>query len=158
TKSADNGEFPADAEEGAVRAVEEFGNKVIRDETAPGQPVISISLTGSKPTAKRKHSRKAQDSDLKGLAAFTHLRALDLSGTNVTDAGMRDVAALTSLRELNLTNTGVTDAGLRELAPLKQLRSLRLYSTKITNAGLKDLIELRGLQELSLEGGVFADS
>ena len=50
--------------------------------------------------------------------------AVDLRGTEVTDAGLKDLAPLTHLQKLDLSVTKVTDAGLKELAPLKRLQTL----------------------------------
>src|SRR5262245_50317493 len=45
--------------------------------------------------------------------------ALDLSGTEVTDAGLKELAGLKSLRLLNLIDTPVTDGGLKEVGKVK---------------------------------------
>ena len=95
-----------DAEDKAVAFVEKLGGKVTRDEKAPGKPVVTVFLSGSK---------KVTDADLKELAALKNLTTLDLIGTEVTDAGLKELATLKNLTTLNLGFTKVTDAGLKEL-------------------------------------------
>ena len=64
--------------------------------------------------------------------------ALDLSGTDLTDAGLKELTGLKSLKMLGIGMTYVTDAGLKELARLKNLRKLSL-GAGVTDAGLKEL-------------------
>ena len=49
------------------------------------------------------------------LEELTKLRALDLSGTAITDAGLVHIKGMTSLTWLDLRRTKVTDAGRAEL-------------------------------------------
>lgn len=68
--------------------------------------------------------------------------ALDLDGTQVTDAGVRGLAraGFKALATLNLGGTKVTDAGVRELARaetgLKALVMLDLNNTPVTDVGV----------------------
>src|SRR5262249_39814863 len=91
-----------DAEDRAVKAIEELGGKVTRDEKADGEPVISVDLRGTKVT----------DAGLKVLKDLRNLQTLELAGTEVTDAGLKDLKDLKNLHELYLSGTKVTDTGL----------------------------------------------
>jgi hypothetical protein len=76
--------------------------------------------------------------------------ALDLSGTDLTDAGLKELAGLKSLQMLGIGLTRVTDGGLKELAGLKNLQTLGLGATAVTDTGLKELVGLKNLQSLNL--------
>ena len=92
-------------EDGAVAFVEKLGRQVIRDEGAPGKPVIGLNLGVTNVT----------DAGLKELSAFKNLKYLYLYGTNVTDAGLKELSALKNLTTLYLSRTQLTDAGIMEL-------------------------------------------
>jgi hypothetical protein len=150
----------------AVRAVEDLGGTVRRDDTQPGRPITEVRL----------QERKVKNADLQGIRAFKQLRILDVSytkitdtglkelqelkglrtlniaGNDITDAGLRDVQGFTELEELNLWSTKVTDAGMKELRGLKRLRALYLAFTPVTDAGMKDLTALTDLRKLELMG------
>jgi hypothetical protein len=99
-----------DAEDKAVAFVEKLaeglGREVIRDEKAPGKPVVEVNLVCTPVT----------DAGLKELAALKNLTTLHLGNTRVTDAGMKELAALKNLTTLSLFSTEVTGTGLKELA------------------------------------------
>ena len=119
---------------------------IVREDNAPGQPVVGVWLHGS----------GATDALLKELASLKQLRTLGIFGnpyapTQVTDAGMKELAALNQLQTLELGFLHqVADAGLKELAALKQLRSLKIVLTPLSDAGFKDLAALKHLQSLTL--------
>lgn len=91
-----------------------------------------------------------------------NLRALNLSGTNITDQGLRafrptDVEGSTTKNEqsgagnlsyLNLRDTQITDAGLPHLRELPNLEYLILSGTDITDKGLKHLGALPSLKHV----------
>jgi internalin A len=52
---------------------------------------------------------------VKELAGLKTLQALELGGTQVTDAGLKHLAGLKDLQTLDLSNTPVTAAGEKEL-------------------------------------------
>ncbi len=110
--------------------LEEFGERIRRDEELPGKPVVSVDLSSTTVT----------DADLKDLTPLTQLQWLDLGETQVTDEGLKHLDALTQLHSLNLRDTQVTDEGLKHLAALTQLQWVGLMWTKVTDAGLKNLI------------------
>lgn len=118
-----------DAEDQAVKAVEQLGGSVTRDDKDPAHPVVSVFLGGAKVT----------DADLKVLAALKGLKGLSLTNTPVTDASLKELAPLQGLQTLSLFKTKVTDAGLKDLAALKGLKRLYLDSTKVTDAGVAEL-------------------
>jgi hypothetical protein len=116
-------------EASAVKAVEMLDGKLTRDDDAPGKPVVTVELTGSKVT----------DDVLKELKDLKQLQTLGLGATGVTDAGLKELKSLKQLHTLILLGTDVTDAGLKELKDLKQLKTLVLSKTKVTDAGITDL-------------------
>jgi hypothetical protein len=118
------------ADEGsAVEAIEKLDGVVIRDDKAPGKPVIKVDL----------YNKPVMDEDLKVLKELKRVQVLRLSLTQVTDAGLKELRDLKQLKELNLYGTQVTDAGLMELKDLKQLKDLNVKKTKVTNEGVADL-------------------
>jgi internalin A len=123
----------------AIKAIEKFGGKVVRDDNAPDRPVVEVDLWHTEFT----------DAGLKRLAPLKRLQTLNLAGTQVTDAGLKELASLSMLQELWLGDTAVTDAGLKELAALKRLRQLWLGGTAVTDSSLKELAAL-GLKQLGL--------
>src|SRR5438552_2461631 len=68
-------------EASAVKAVENLGGKVTRDDKLPGKPVIGVNLGGAKVT----------DAGLKELKDLKKLTLLWLRDTKVTDAGVADL-------------------------------------------------------------------
>jgi Protein kinase domain/Leucine Rich repeat len=129
-----------DLEAEALRAVQQIGGKVRRDEKAPGKPIISVNLAGT----------KATDADLPRVIAFEQLRSLDLDRTLVTDTGLEFLARRTQLTSLVLTRTHVTDAGMKSVAEFKNLRWLNLQGTPIGDAGMQALVGLIELRALTL--------
>jgi Leucine-rich repeat (LRR) protein len=132
----------------AIKAIEKFGGKVVRDDNAPDRPVVEVDLSYTEFT----------DAGLKRLAPLKRLQTLKLTRTRVTDAGLKELASLKTLQTLTLAGTQVTDAGLKELAGLKSLRLLFLDSTRVTDAGLRELAELKSLQFLDLAGTQVTDA
>src|SRR5437588_455246 len=116
-------------EASAVKAVENLGGKVTRDDKLPGKPVIGVHL----------HEIGVTDAALKELADLKQLTWLSLAGTRVTDAGLKELKDLKQRNTLYLSSTQVTDAGLKELKDLKQLTRLNLADTKVTDDGVAEL-------------------
>src|SRR5438094_747126 len=84
--------------------------------------------------------------------------AVNLAGTQVTDAGLKELKDFKQLTTLDLTFTRVTAAGLKELKELKQLTSLYIDGGKVTDAGMKELRHLTQLTSLYLGGAQFTDA
>jgi hypothetical protein len=117
----------------AVQAIERVGGKVLRDEKAPGKPVIAVFLNTPAMT----------DAGLKELAELKQLRELDLTGSLVTVSGLKELAGLQQLQTLHLGETqwwnpsndglfsGHVNPGLSEaLVRLRQLKTLHLHCDK----------------------------
>ena len=100
----------------AVAELKKLGARVSYAEVKPGDVRLRVELAHAPGT----------DAALVHLKALTHLRELDLSGTEVTDAGLGHLEGLSQLQKLDLGETGVTDAGLAHLQGLTQLRTLDL--------------------------------
>src|SRR5438270_804408 len=92
-------------EASAVKAVENLGGKVTRDDKLPGKPVIGVHF----------HEIGVTDAALKELADLKQLTSLYLGSTQVTDAGLKELKDLKQLTRLNLADTKVTDDGVAEL-------------------------------------------
>ena len=92
-------------EASAVKAVENLGGKVTRDDKLPGKPVIGVHL----------HEIGVTDAALKELADLKQLTWLSLTVTRVTDAGLKELADLKQLTTLNLEDTKVTADGVADL-------------------------------------------
>src|SRR5205823_3585669 len=67
--------FAADAEDAAIKAVEDLGGDVFHEDNDPAKPVVHVDM-----------GAQAKDADLKILAAFKRLKELVLTGSQVTDA------------------------------------------------------------------------
>src|SRR5437899_2450557 len=81
----------------AVKAVENLGGKVTRDDKRPGKPVIGVNL----------NSTGVTDAGLKELKDLKQLTSLDLTGTGVTGAGLKELADLKQFTSLSLAGTKV---------------------------------------------------
>ncbi len=93
--------------------------------------VVTLSLASS----------EIHDADLKLLAAFPHLRKLDLSRTSITDAGLRELRGLRlrSLEELSLAETRVTIDGILESLASHDIMALDLGQLELTDSDLDRL-------------------
>src|SRR5262249_49181606 len=129
-------------QERVIRAIEEWGGTVERDERAPGRPVTAVFL----------NVPGIDDGDLRHLMAFPNLRRLSLLGTRITDEGLAHLRGLTGLRWLSLGGPRITDEGLAYLEGLTGVEELGLHDTRITDAGLVHLRRMTGLRILDLGG------
>jgi internalin A len=112
---------------------------------------------------------------VKAFAWMKEVRALNLSGTNVSAEVLREIAGgarhsvragtepsnngaqgtdapyLSNLQQLDLSDCSLTDAALKELAGMSQLQSLALgHNTGLTDDGVGALTGLQQLQVLDL--------
>src|SRR5205807_947751 len=101
-----------DAEQKALAAIVKLSGRIVRDDSKPGRPVVTLSLG----------STNATDAHMKEITGLTELRTLDISGTKVTDMGLKELSGFKQLQTLDLSGAMMTDAGLKELATLKLLR------------------------------------
>jgi Leucine-rich repeat (LRR) protein len=90
--------------------------------------------------------------------SFSHLRSLDLTGSQVTDATLDNLGRFHDLQKLSLVYTSVTDAGMTRIAALKELRQVVLDSGLITDAGIARLRTLPNLESVGLSGTVVSDA
>ena len=104
-----------EAEDKAVKAIQELGGLIIRDRQAKDKPIVGVKLSKSRVT----------DAELKHLAGLQQLKALDLIGTKVTDAGLKHLVGLKQLQVLILDGTKVTAKGKADLK--KALPNLKIY-------------------------------
>jgi Leucine-rich repeat (LRR) protein len=81
---------------------------------------------------------------------FDRLRALDLSGTRVTDGDLEKLKPLTGLRELLLARTKVTDNGLAHVRTLKGLSRLVLDGSLISGGEIASLKDMPALTDLCI--------
>lgn len=84
------------------------------------------------------------------LEVFPTLRALHLSGGNLSDDQMNFVGDLMSLEELDLDSSPITAAACRFLGRFSNLKLLHLAGTRITDDGLAYLEPLKQLHSLRL--------
>jgi hypothetical protein len=104
------------------------------------------------------HQRTFDDHAAAYLQELPNLEAIELNGTQITDAGLAHLAGLTNLRELLLTDEQITDAGLSHLKRLPNLELLMLNGTQVTAAGVAHLEGLTNLEGLSLKDTKVSDA
>jgi internalin A len=139
-------------EDEAVRALENRGYKVVRDENDPAKPVIEVSLSNGGSDA---------DENLRKVATLKGLQTLDLSVSGVTNAGLKELAPLQRLKTLKIGDGGhrVSDAGMKDVAALKGLENLDLHhNLDLTDASVKELVGLSKLQSLDISGTRVSDA
>ncbi len=98
------------------------------------------------------------DDALEVVKTLPALRALNLSGTKVTDAGLARLRGLDGLEYLGLKGTGIGDAGLEHVSSLAGLNNLNLADTRVTDAGLKRLTGLQRLESVNLSNDAVTDA
>jgi serine/threonine-protein kinase len=96
---------------------------------------------------------KLKDDDLALLAAFQHLKSLNLYATLVGKKGLEHLEGARELTTLNLgNNPNITDDALGQLKGLTELQELNLsYTSAVTGSGLAHLAGLKKLTRLQLE-------
>ena len=86
------------------------------------------------------------------------VRAVDLTGTSITDDDLRHLSATPRLTLLNLDGTAVTDEAIPHLCRLPELSILRLCRTQITDVGLERLDGVPKLTDLILDDTAVTDA
>ena len=157
-----------EAEDKAIAFVEKLRGKVTRDNSDPGNPVVTVSLDGSRVT----------DGELKQLLDINGLTVLNLSNTRVTDAGMKELAAFQNLTTLILDEKQITNGTLKAFGENKLLHllyqattadgkrplteddvaSFRLFDTRMTGEGMKALARLKNLETLAIHNHQVTDA
>ena len=127
----------------AIRAVEQRGGNVKRDEGQPDRPVVEVSYI----------FKPVTDADVRELKQFSKLRKLQLTqDQNVTGTGLKDLAGLQDLEYLNVSSSPVSDEGAKAIASLRKLKYLNIMGTKVTDTGIRDIATLDRLEELAASG------
>ena len=93
------------------------------------------------------------DDALPYVSRLRHLRGLDLSDTDITDAGIKELVALPSLKLLYIDGTAVTDACLNDLACIPSLELVSVHRTRVTEDGIKRFREMVAPREVSVYHG-----
>ena len=125
--------------------ISDLGGTVTRD--AQGQ-VSGVTLRGT----------WVEDADLRRLKDFTHLSALDLSLTRITDGGMQEIKSLRGISDFNLYFAEyVTDEGVAAIKEWKQLRRLNLHGTKAGDSALEHISGLTSLESLDVGSTLMTD-
>ena len=96
--------------------------------------------------------------DPKNLWLFNDAAAVDLAGTEASDADLEPLRDSKSLVFLNLTGCRITDDGLAKLKGIANLKYLLVGETKVTNEGLKQISGLSSLEILVLDNTRIGDA
>ena len=124
----------SDEQDPALKALEELGAKITRNEQGK---VLAVSL--------------GSDAGIAHLAGLADLEIVSLVGPQVTDAGLLSLSGLTNLKHFELYSPQVTNAGMAHLKNLKNLNFLALDTcSKISDAGVVHLTALTKLETLSV--------
>src|SRR4051794_3687855 len=129
-----------EADDRAEAAVKKLDGSLVRNQTLPGKPLVSVMLSMSKCT----------DDDLKMLADLKSISYLVLYNTGITDAGLQHLVGLQSLTRIDVMKPKITDAGLKVLAGMPNLEGLELATNGLTGEGLKNLAGHKSLSRLNL--------
>lgn len=116
---------PESLTEEAVRAMNQLGAQVVRNEMGEVRSIVLSDLP-------------IGDRSLDSLQHLPDLEVLSLSGTQVSDAGMTRLAELDRLSYLFMNNTQVTDQGLMALADSVSLRYISLDNTAVTSEAVEE--------------------
>jgi hypothetical protein len=98
------------------------------------------------------YSEHITDIGMSIIKDWTHLRRLDVSGTQVADATLVLLSRLTEMESLDVAGSEVTDDGVQELVPLTKLKHLGLGRSQFGEGASEALGLLDNLQSLDLSG------
>lgn len=94
---------------------------------------------------------KITDAGVAKLDRFPRLQAVDLTGSQVTNAALQKLGTLSHLQQISLLECGKISAdGLRHLANLKHLKSLTLTRSGVKAGSLKFLAGMKSLKHIQL--------
>jgi hypothetical protein len=138
----------------AIAQVQRLGGSVKRDRIGSAAFVTEVNMVFHyTEDGRRVDNTTFTDESLSQIAKFQHLKALALSGGQITDRGLRHVAGLKKLNELVLRDARlVSCAGMAEIVKLPQLRRLELTNAPIRDGAFARLAAIQTLEELSVEG------
>jgi hypothetical protein len=77
------------------------------------------------------------------IGKLTELRALEISGTTITDEGLAQLLDLQKLRSLSLVHAPITDKGLEQLAKFSSLQFVWVSKHAVTEEALENLKMMR---------------
>ncbi|MBB2147589.1 c-type cytochrome domain-containing protein [Pedobacter gandavensis] len=80
-----------------------------------------------------------RDEELKTIAGFENLNALNLNFTNIKGAGLKDLLVLANLKSLSLSGTKVTYSSIKPIMRMKSLEKLTLWNTGLSDEELQKL-------------------
>lgn len=100
---------------------------------------------------------RAEDSDLRHLAALDQITLLNLMDTPLTDAGLIHLHATPRLEYLFLSEH-VTDAGLVHLQHLSRLKALGLKGSRVSDEGLIRVAAFAEIEDLNLDSTQVTDA
>lgn len=122
--------------------------------------VDAVDAHGVRPATNPQPSEPNWLRTILGVDFFSAIVAVDLDGTEVTDAGLeRLVKGLPQLESLSVADTQITDAGLEPVIEgLPQLESLSVADNQITDAGLKHFGHLAHLTVSNLNNTHVTDA
>ena len=94
---------------------------------------------------------QVNDSSIRKLRRFPHLRKISLSGTVLTDSGTEALTSLTKLESVSIRGPQLGDQTIKHLLSSKEhLSLLDLNGTRITDEGIQQLTAFPKLQHLDL--------
>jgi hypothetical protein len=112
----------------SAKVLEKAKATLVRDDKAPGQPVVIVIMWGP----------GYDGALLKELKEFKHLLALRIGGPWITDDGVKELRAIKTLELLEIRSPNVSDAALKDLqTALPKLRYRRAAPGETPFAGFE---------------------
>src|SRR5262245_22196576 len=135
----------------ALAALNEADPLVKLDLIRPERPVVALHF--------RPNYGPVRDGDLAHLAAFPHLKSVELPNkSRITDAGLAHMEVLRELEEIDLNGTKVTPAAVVQFVQSRTgLKRLGLTGIPFRDPDLAELRNLVQLEDLSLRGSLITD-
>jgi uncharacterized membrane protein len=127
------GVYPLSAESPAL-SVDIFNRsaydpKVLNDLLEIKKQVVSLDL----------HKMPVTDADLKTIAKFENLRALNLNYTDITGNTLKDLSSLKYLRSLSMAGTQLDPHTLDAISSFKSLTELTIWNTGLPATDIQQL-------------------
>lgn len=98
------------------------------------------------------YAEQITDQGMNAIREWRMLKALNVSGTRISDGTLAIVARLPQLEALDIAATAVTENGLAGLIPLTHLKRLSLGRNRLNESALDVLRFLQTLESLDLSG------